>query len=153
LETDGLPRLVVRALCHCAVNAISAVSGGWGGALKTTAPLRFTVAEVMIAAQELAIGDGLGDAETLLTNRKVGRALSRLRLRKAPRAGGRGSRLWQISLGELQGVVSAYGVSFPHISDGNRVGEPKDASTQDGDDTYAQIAQWVKVRHGDGAFQ
>ena len=149
LETDGLTHLVVRALCHC---AISAVSGGWSAGATSQEMLRFTVDEVKITVQELAIEDGLEDAETWLNNRKVGWVLSRLRFKRAPRPGGKGSRMWQISLDELQGVASAYGVSFPHIPAGHGSNGPDEATAQKGGE-YAQIAKWVTGPRGDGISQ
>ena len=47
---------------------------------------------IPVAPQELTAEEGLEDTDTLLSNRKVGWVLSRLRLKRAPRPGGKGSR-------------------------------------------------------------
>ncbi|MCK4316518.1 MAG: hypothetical protein KAX24_12180, partial [Anaerolineae bacterium] len=48
-----------------------------------------------------------------ITDRRVGRVLGRMRLQKAPRPGGKGSRRWRVTLGDLQRWTAAYGLILP----------------------------------------
>jgi len=82
LETDDLTALVIHALCGCAIRAISAIS-----AINTETPSHFvfTVQDILLFAQAVArMKDGDPDH---ITPRRVGRALGRMRLSRAPRSG------------------------------------------------------------------
>ena len=80
----------------------------------------FTIEDVTAIAQALYY---LGDVDiSRITNRRVGRVLGRLRLRQAPRPGGRGSRRWAVTLGDLAWWGLAYGLPMPTFVSG-AVGE------------------------------
>jgi len=105
LETDDLTALVIHALCGCAINAISAIN------TETPSHFVFTVQDILLFAQAVAkMKDGDPDH---ITHRRVGRVLGRMRLPRAPRSGGRGSRCWRVTLGDLARWTAAYGISFP----------------------------------------
>ena len=123
LESDDLTVLVIRALCYCAVGAIRAISANMG---ETPSHLVFTTEEIVVFAKAIArINDG---NENYLTNRRVGRVLGRMRLRKAPRPGGKGGRRWWVTLGDLQRWTAAYGLPLPAILAAN------DTNSTTGDD-------------------
>lgn len=108
LETDDLTALIIHALCGCAISAINATS-----AINTETPSHFvfTTQEILIFAQAIAkMKDGDPDH---ITHHRVGRALGRMRLEKAPRPGGRGSRRWRVTLGDLERWTAAYGLPLP----------------------------------------
>ncbi len=116
LESDDLTRLVVRGLCRCAIRAGSV---GWKGepippaAEKT---LRLTVNQVVTDALAVAMEEGWNVRESLVSPRRVARVLARLRLRQAPRAGGQGSRQWEVVVRDIAGMAQAYAVPCPELS-------------------------------------
>jgi len=127
LQTTDLTTLVIRGLCRCAVSAISAI--------KNTPHEKFwvlTVAEIATNIRQIAEEDDLdGDA---ISNRKVGGTLSRMRFKQEPRPGGRGSRLWKVTLHELQHWTCAYSLPLPP-----ELGSLEANGTNGTDGTLAQI--------------
>ena len=55
-----------------------------------------------------------GDPNSI-THRHIGRVLGRMRLAKAPRPGGQGSRRWKVTLRDLERWTMAYGLPLPAI--------------------------------------
>lgn len=108
LETVDITALSIRALCHCAISANRANIG-------MTHPLEkkwtFTTALVKGAILE-DIGEEDAKPETI-TPHRVGRALGKMRLRQVPRAGGRGSRQWEVTLDDLGRWTTTYGLKLP----------------------------------------
>jgi hypothetical protein len=79
--------------------------------IETPSHFVFTIQEILVFAQAIAeMKDGDPDH---VTHRRVGRALGRLRLEKVPRPGGKGSRRWRVTLGDLERWTAAYGMSLP----------------------------------------
>ncbi|MGH7965778.1 MAG: hypothetical protein ACRERD_28840, partial [Candidatus Binatia bacterium] len=106
LESSDLTALVIRALCQCAISAVSAVS-----AIEKETPLKawtFTTKDVTDAAKAVATESELDIDPERVTGRRVGRTLGRMRLKKEPRPGGRGSHLWQVTVGDLRRWATLY---------------------------------------------
>jgi len=110
LETDDLTVLVIRALCAWTARAILEAIRHTGDA-----PSSFVVTtdEVVTFAQGLAERND-GDPNSI-THRHVGRVLGRMRLAKAPRSGGQGSRRWKLTLRDLERWTQAHGLPLPAI--------------------------------------
>ena len=107
LQTTDLTTLVIRGLCRCAISAISAIKNG----LHDEKFWVLTVAEITTSLKRIAEEDDLN--RDAITNRKVGGVLSQMRFEKEPRPGGRGSRLWKVTLHELQHWTRAYSLPLP----------------------------------------
>ena len=73
----------------------------------------FTTAEITLVTRVITTRDG--DDLKPLTNRRVGRVLGQMRLEKVPRPGGRGSRRWRFTLGDLERWTAAYGMLLPPL--------------------------------------
>ena len=71
----------------------------------------FATQEVTDYAKALAMLRD-GDADTV-TVRRVGHVLSRMRLHKAPRPGGKGGRRWNVKISDLERWAAAYGMTLP----------------------------------------
>jgi hypothetical protein len=110
LEADDLTVLVIRALCVWTARAIIEAIRHSGDA-----PSSFVVTtdEVVTFAQALTERDD-GDPASI-THWHIGRVLGRMRLAKAPRPGGQGSRRWKVTLCELKRWTMAYGLPLPAI--------------------------------------
>jgi hypothetical protein len=104
LESADLMVLTIKVLCHYATNATSATNMEGG------AEWICTSAEIKAGVVTIATDEESGlDTEKLSTDR-VGRVLGRMRFKKKPREGGKGSRQWVIPLADLQGWVTSYGL-------------------------------------------
>ncbi|MDY6877361.1 MAG: hypothetical protein SWK90_14315 [Chloroflexota bacterium] len=112
LESGDLTALVVRALCCCAVRAIDANSAN---SKETPSDFIITTAQVVQVARAVAKRED-GDPDRF-TDRRVGRTLGRMRLQKTPRPGGKGSRRWRVTMGDLQRWTAAYGLILPAVMD------------------------------------
>ena len=108
LETDDLTTLVIHAMCCCAVSAIRAVSANSG---ETPSEFVFTTAQITAFVQTITQRNE-GDPN-YVTSRRIGRVLGQMRLEKAPRPGGKGSRRWRVTLGDLARWTAAYGLPLP----------------------------------------
>jgi len=108
LESGDLTALVVRALCYCAVRAIDANSAN---SKETPSDFIITTAQIVQVARAVAKRED-GDPDRI-TDRRVGRTLGRMRLQKTPRPGGKGSRRWRVTMGDLQRWTAAYGLILP----------------------------------------
>jgi Domain of unknown function (DUF3854) len=113
LESADITALVIRALCQCAINAISAIRAINLETHKFFKEEVFKTADV-VAAAKYVIGESELDIDPeTVTNRRVGRVLGRMRLRQEPRSGGQGSRLWKVTLNDLLKWTELYSVPFP----------------------------------------
>ena len=108
LESGDLTALVVRALCYCAIGAIDAISAN---SRETPSDFVITTEQIVLLARAVAKRED-GDPDRI-TDRRVGRVLGRMRLEKMPRPGGKGSRRWRVTLGDLQRWTAAYGLILP----------------------------------------
>jgi len=72
-----------------------------------------TTEQTVLIARAVAKRDD-GDLNRI-TNRRVGRILGRMRLQKVPRPGGKGSRRWRVTLGDLERWTAAYGMLLPPL--------------------------------------
>ncbi len=108
LESGDLTALVVRALCYCAIGAIDAISAN---SRETPSDFVITTEQIVLLARAVAKRED-GDPDRI-TDRRVGRVLGRMRLQKTPRPGGKGSRRWRVTLGDLQRWTAAYGLILP----------------------------------------
>ncbi len=119
LESDDLTRLVIRSLCRCAIGAGSqGRQEGRQAPADAAAMLRLTVGQVTAEALAAANDEGWNVRETLITPRRVGRILARLRLQQAPRAGGQGSRQWEVAVCDIASLAQAYAVPCPEPGKG-----------------------------------
>jgi hypothetical protein len=109
LETTDLTVLTLRALCHCAITSMRAISVETPSILSTTADVRAAV-ERIAEEDEMDIS-WMGDASR--QSKRIGRVLGRLRLKKASRPGGKGSRQWRYSISDLRALLRSYGLSVP----------------------------------------
>lgn len=122
LEFGNFTVLVINALCHLAISAISAISRE--GLVFNTAQLAEVAAQledesfVNIEGEKGETGNESDeekkDRKTYLKRlgRRVGITLGKLRLGKIPRPTGRGSRLWKVRLDELERLTATYGLPF-----------------------------------------
>jgi len=109
LEADDLTVLVIRTLCVWTTHKITqAIRRG-----DNPSSFVVTTDEVVTFAKAIAERDE-GDPTTI-THRQIGRALGRMRLAKAPRPGGQGSRRWKVTCGDLARWTAAYGLPLPRI--------------------------------------
>jgi Domain of unknown function (DUF3854) len=107
LESADLQALVIKALCHYAMNSMRAINEE-GGQEFTCITSNFKDEVITIAEDEEI------DIDTsAISTKRVGRVLGRMRFRQKPRAGGKGARQWRVLLPELQGWAKAYGISLP----------------------------------------
>jgi hypothetical protein len=103
MESGDLTSLVIRALCHCAVSAESAVKEG-----ETKKEWILTTEQVRQAVVVVA-RDSESDINTeRVTGRSVGRILGKMRLRQEPRPGGKGSRKWRVTMADLERWTHSY---------------------------------------------
>ena len=110
LEADDITALVIRALCLCAVDTVKA-SGAFNREQEIPSHFVFATQQITRYTQSLTtLQDGDPDAVTV---RRVGRALSRMRLHKAPRPGGKGGRRWNVKISDLERWTAAYGLTLP----------------------------------------
>jgi len=116
LESDNLIILVIQALCYWAISAISAIGAISLDSLDSpdsegAALIReWVLTTEQIAAFARAIAKTKDGEPDHVTNRRVGRVLGRMRLEKVPRPGGKGSRRWRVTLGDLERWTAAYGM-------------------------------------------
>lgn len=105
LEVGDLTAIVIRALCRYAVNDVSDVK-------KETLSESFSFGTSVItkAAKEVAEEIEADIDQEVITARRVGRVLAKMRLRSDRTAKRRG---WRITTGELLGWLTAYGISVP----------------------------------------
>ena len=108
LELTDLTTLVVRSLCHCANSAKCAINNVKPENMKIMAKTD----EVTRYARQIAEAE---DADPdWITNKRVGRVLSQLRLKEIPRPGGRGSRIRELTFTDLEGLCQTYSLPDPH---------------------------------------
>lgn len=103
LESSDLTVLVIRALCRYAVNAVCAVNieGGISLNLKT--------AQIADAVKGIASDIEADVDERIITSRRIGRVMAKLRF--ASERDGK-SKGWRVSLSELEKLSLSYGLPF-----------------------------------------
>ena len=112
LETDDFTSLALRALLELCANCARCAScanhmahGGQPHWLFTASQLVDLVYELAAEESEIFL-----DKQTTV---KIGMTLRKMRLKKPPRSGGRGSRHWLVTLAELKRWAAAYGLPLP----------------------------------------
>jgi hypothetical protein len=136
LESDNINTLVVRALYGCVLHEIRVINA-FTNAVRNDIPITsanrapaqareidwdspdlevpqdyvVTTRDVLVYAKAMAIKLGLDDER--VTSRRVGRVLGHMRLERAPRPGGQGSRRWRVTLADLERWTAAYGLNLP----------------------------------------
>jgi len=105
LETGDLTRLIIRALCHCAISANSANNG------ETLEKWVFETKEITQTSGRLASAEDAGSGD--INSHRVGRILGQMRLEPSPRPGGKGSRRWEVARADLDRLVKTYGLTLP----------------------------------------
>ena len=109
LEASDITLLALKALRACAISAIGAISAidtGTGCFLVTTAQVRAEFDRIS-AVEEV---DTAWMGTEASRARRIGRILSQMRLPKAPRPGGKGSRRWRVELPILRRLLQGYGL-------------------------------------------
>lgn len=140
LESSDLTVLVIRALCHCAGSAISATANGTPQKEWVFKTQNITEA-VRLIAQESELDLNLDE----ISSQRVGQVLSKMRLKQKPRPGGRGSRLWQVTLSELQRWATVYVVPLPDpLSLAGTGGTDERAETDDSAKSREQESEQLK---------
>jgi hypothetical protein len=107
LEKGDMVSLVLKALCQCATSATSATNK------ETIVFFDINVEKIRSVARDI-VAEGDPDAKVdWVTSSKIGRTMAQMRFEQLPRPGGRGSRIYRISLDELIGWLTAYGLPLP----------------------------------------
>lgn len=106
LETSDLVAHVIRGLCHCATRAACATSHD-----RAVKEWIFTTAQVKQAILDETNEEELNPAR--VTPTRVGQLLAKLRCQPTPRAGGKGSRQWQVTLDDLARMAAGYALKLP----------------------------------------
>jgi hypothetical protein len=112
LEIADTTRIVIQALCSCASSAIRANSAN--SANKYVRQVNVTVADVTAAAKKIIVDEDIDLNTSYVTNKKIGRILSKLRFPEIPRQGGKGSRLREVNLNDLADLAESYKVDFQY---------------------------------------
>ena len=107
LEIADTTRIVIQALCVCAISAIKANSS-----IKNTGQVILSVAEITEMEKKIIEEEELDIEPSNINNRKTGRLLSKLRFPAVPRMGGKGSRSRVIDLKDLADLAESYKVEF-----------------------------------------
>lgn len=110
LEIGDLTMLVIRSTIR-AISAVCAVS-----AIKpaTPPPWEVKTSDLVSHAKELIEDEELDFDPEYVTSRRVGRVLGKLRVKSAPRSGGKGGRGWEVSGKHLQQWEASYLVTLPN---------------------------------------
>lgn len=118
LESGTLPFLVIRALCECAINSVSAVS-----AVSSETPREWVWETEYIKeiATDIARDSELEIDPESVTVRRVGRALGKMRLQVMLRPRNRGRRSWKITIRDLARWASTYGLNLEDWANTNRI--------------------------------
>jgi hypothetical protein len=104
LEIGDLTALIIRAInAVCAMNAIN----------EKTPPITLKTAEITAAAQQIVADDELDFDQDMITSRRVGRVLGKMRLASGGRQSGRGARQWVVTYRDLEKWTLAYGLELP----------------------------------------
>lgn len=112
LETDDFPSLVLRALLELCANCARCASCANHMVYAGKVHWLFTASQLVDLVYELA-ADELMLTLDKQTTVKIGLTLRKMRLKKPPRSGGRGSRHWLVTLDELKRWATAYGIALP----------------------------------------
>ena len=113
LESDDLTTLIIRAICLCALDAIDDAIGAAVSADDFDFPADFILTTDRVTDSACVLARANGSDTNRLTNHRVGRVLGSMRLEKAPRPGGRGSRRWRITPSDLKRWTEVYGILLP----------------------------------------
>lgn len=113
LETDDFTTLVIRSLVDFCANC--ARCANCANHMEHADDSHWLVCASQLAESLLEIA---GEGDLLISldqqlSRKIGMTLRKMRLKKPPRSGGRGSRYWLITLNELKRWSAAYGIPLP----------------------------------------
>jgi hypothetical protein len=120
-EDGNLGRLVVMALCECAIKAMNSISAikpgggvgerGWIFETKRITEVVNELADDGEGPQPEASDEGPGKQQ--ISSKRVGRILAKLRIKQEARPGGKGSRRWGVPLRELKRWVLRYRLPYP----------------------------------------
>ena len=131
LESGDLTALVIRALCQVAVTAVTAVT-----AVKKETPREWILkTEDITATAKVIATESEEDVDPeRITSRRVGRVLSRMRLKQEPRPKRQGSRQWRVTVSDLKRWAESYGLQDslpPFANGGNGANGSNGANGQD----------------------
>jgi len=112
LETDDFTTLVIRGLVDLCANCARCANCANHIECKENKHWLFSASQLTELIVDMA-AEGVQISLDRQLNRKIGMALRKMRLKKPPRSGGRGSRLWIITLNELTRWSTGYGISLP----------------------------------------
>ena len=112
LETDDFPTLVLRALLELCARWARCASCANHMAYAGQSHWQFTARQLVDLVYELAAEETEISLDKQITL-KIGMTLRKMRLKKPPRSGGKGSRHWLVTLAELKRWAAAYGLPLP----------------------------------------
>jgi hypothetical protein len=119
LETGDMTALVVRALA-------AACASGPADLPEAASRWILATSEVAAAAKRIAAEADSSIPADRIDARRVGMTLNKMRIRKAPRPGGKGVRKWEVTRGDLQRWALAYGIALPDpLGAGNQPPSPQ----------------------------
>jgi hypothetical protein len=113
MESTDLTVLVVRAICKCLVPECDVLTF-----FVETQKTFLKTSQITETAKEIAEGEELGIDAELITEKRIGWILKKLRVTKY-REPGTGKRGWMISPFEMQRYVNAYGLYTPEKTSQN----------------------------------
>ncbi|MCB8939226.1 MAG: DUF3854 domain-containing protein [Ardenticatenaceae bacterium] len=112
METDDFTTLALRALLQLCANCARCARCASHLAYADKAHWLFTARELVDLVYELAAEEMMLTLDKQTTV-KIGMTLRKMRLKKPPRSGGKGSRHWLVTLAELKRWAVAYGLPLP----------------------------------------
>lgn len=111
LEMSDLTLLTLKAIIRCA-NGANIANGANDREVVVFSSTALRECFDVLAEEEDIDIEWMGTERA--RSQRLGHVLKRLRLSKPPRSGGKGSRQWKITVGELRGHLAAYGIQ--HIT-------------------------------------
>jgi hypothetical protein len=115
LEAGDLTALVVMALAAACAPDRANHSNHSNHSNLAEEPVHWILqtSEVAAAAKKIAVETESTLSPDQIDSRRVGMALNKMRIRKAPRTAGKGPRRWEVALTDLQRWSQAYGIALP----------------------------------------
>jgi hypothetical protein len=108
-ETSDFTTLILRAICVHAMRAMKAINSMYPG------PTRIEVNATAISEliQQIVQDEELDIDPLSINSRGIGKIFRSMRFQKIPRKGGKGVRLWTLTLEELKSWASKYNLNYP----------------------------------------
>ncbi len=113
-QSGDMTQLVLRGLCQLAADHVNDSSDVKGNSDIHTTAWTFSTNQITEAAVKQAESTEADLDTSTITSRRVGRVLSKLRFTRA-REGGKGTRQWTATQGELTRWASVYAFHLPQV--------------------------------------